>query len=66
MTKYWQAQFETLRLINQHLGLEPMTTESEFDRIIERDRARDVDKLCEPELVEYPDPELVESEDDDD
>ena len=51
------------------LGVEtyPMTaTEAEFDRIIERDRARDVDELCEPEPIEYPEPELVESDDDDD
>ena len=44
-----------------------MTTEAEFDRIIDRDRARAVDQQCDPDLieeVEYPDPEIEELEND--
>ena len=69
MNNYERAIVDTLHKIQTELGVDtkPMTTEAEFDRIIERDRARAVDQQCDPDLieeVEYPDPEIVESDND--
>ena len=69
MNNYERAIVDTLHKIQTELGVntQPMTTEAEFDRIIERDRARAVDQQCDPDLieeVEYPDPEIDESDND--
>ena len=69
MNNYERAIAETLHKIQTELGVDTklMTTEAEFDRIIERDRARAVDQQCDPDLieeVEYPDPEIDESDND--
>ena len=77
MNHYELAIEETLKKLLIELGIDdiltklgidtyPMTTtESEFDRIIERDRARDVDRQFDPDLIEeYPDPEIEELEND--
>ena len=69
MNNYELAIVDTLHKIQTELGVDTklMTTEAEFDRIIERDRARAVDQQCDPDLieeVEYPDPEIEESDND--
>ena len=69
MNNYELAIVDTLHKIQTELGIDTklMTTEAEFDRIIERDRARAVDQQCDPDLieeVEYPDPEIEESDND--
>ena len=69
MNNYELAIVDTLHKIQTELGIDTklMTTEAEFDRIIDRDRARAVDQQCDPDLieeVEYPDPEIEELEND--
>ena len=70
MNNYELAIAQTLHKIQTELGIDTKlmtTTESEFDRIIDRDRARAVDQQCDPDLieeVEYPDPEIEELEND--